>query len=228
MFNCAINNRPAAIPLLGQIGRPVLLEGRQRQLTKPAVQTLFRRLGRIGRFILGAAILAAAAGSGPAAAGSLPQKGSVLPAMTIASPASAEERHYLGLGPGPTFDIGQIAADTVVLEIIGVYCPQCHVQLPLFNKLYFRLQKDPQLAAKVKFAAIAVGANATEVAYLKEQFKIPYPVMVDPPFTIHKQLAEPRTPFTMLITGGNQVAFAHLGIISDMDLFLKQIQLTIP
>jgi hypothetical protein len=177
---------------------------------------------------IAALVLTATAGLAAAEAGRLPQKGSVLPALSIASPSSAEDRTYLGIGNAPTFGIEQIAAEIVVLEIIGVYCPQCHVQLPLFNKLFFRIQKDSQLAAKTKFAAIAVGANANEVAYLKDQFKIPYPVLVDPQFIIHKQLAEPRTPFTMLITGNQKVAYAHLGIIADIDVFLNQIRQSMP
>jgi hypothetical protein len=186
---------------------------------------------RIARSITAAwitAILLAAAGPDQAAAASLPQKGSVLPALICALPASADERNYLGIGNDPTFGLEAIAADIIVLEIIGVYCPQCHIQLPHFNKLYFRVQKDPQLKARAKFIAIAVGANANEVAYLKEQFKIPYPVLADPQFTIHKQLAEPRTPFTMLITKNQKVAQAHLGIIADMDVFLQQIQQSLP
>ena len=109
-----------------------------------------------------------------------------------------------------------------MVEIVGVYCPQCHIQFPRFNALYHRIMKQPELKEKVKVFAVAVGANPTEIAYLKKEFRIPYPVLQDPKFAIHKLLGEPRTPFTMLVARNKEVLFAHMGTMEDMDkLFLK-------
>jgi hypothetical protein len=158
----------------------------------------------------------------PAFSRSLPSEGSVLPEFRLEAPASQNEREYLGIGPDPSFAVDQVKGRLLMIEIVGVYCPLCHIQLPRFNNLYHRMVKDPQLREEVKVFAIAVGANPTEIAYLKKEFRIPYPVIQDPQFVVHKLLGEPRTPFTMLVARDGKVMFTHLGTMEDMDkLFLK-------
>jgi peroxiredoxin len=116
----------------------------------------------------------------------------------------------------------------LLMEIIGVYCPQCHKQAPGFNRLFQRIEKDPKLKAKVKFLAVAAGGTATEIAYLRREFSIPFPVISDARFEIHKQLGEPRTPFTMLLDRNRKVVFAHVGIIEDLDAFFQKIAGLVP
>lgn len=166
-------------------------------------------------------------GLSPAFSGDLPSKGAFLPDFQLEAPASEQERRYLGIGPSPSFSIGQVEGRLFMVEIVGVYCPQCHIQFPRFNNLYHRIMKDPELKGKVKVFAVAVGANPTEIAYLKKESHIPYPVLQDPAFKIHKLLGEPRTPFTMLVNKNREVLFAHLGTMEDMDaLYLKIRSLT--
>jgi hypothetical protein len=157
-------------------------------------------------------------------AASVPAAGTDLPKFELKAPASEEENSYLGIKAGENFSIDQIKYDLLLIEIIGVYCPQCHIQAPFFNDLFARIKKNPLIFEKVKMLAIAAGANPTEVSYLRKQFTIPYPVVIDPGFAIHKLLGEPKTPFIMLITRDKKIVFAHLGIIKDIDSFFLQIQ----
>lgn len=159
-----------------------------------------------------------------ALAGELPAVGTELPEFQLETPKSEEERAYLGIKANPSFSITQLKAELVLIEIIGVYCPRCHRQHPLFNKLFYRIKKNTEMYNQTKMIGVAVGANPIEVAYLKKEYRIPYPVIVDPNFEVHKVLGEPRTPFTMLVTKEKKVVFAHLGVIEDMDKFFLQIK----
>lgn len=154
----------------------------------------------------------------PVAAG-----GTIPPGMALQAPAAPEERAYLGLGDGPTFKLSDIKAGFVILEVIGVYCPQCHIQAPFFDKFFARLSADPELGSKIKMVAVAAGATKEELAYLRETGKYKYPVASDPDYVAHKQLGEPKTPYTMLVNANGKVLYAQVGIIEDVNALYEQI-----
>ena len=156
-------------------------------------------------------------------AGSPPSKGTAFPEIELIPPTSTDEINYLGISKVNNFSISEIKGKALIVEIVGVYCPQCHIQLPLFRKLFHRVKKNPKLFESTKFLAIAVGANSNEVEYLKKQFQIPYPVIVDPEFAAHRKLGEPRTPYTMLLSEEKKVAYVHVGVMKDLDLMYKKI-----
>ena len=167
-------------------------------------------------------------GSAPAISGTLPEKGSVLPEFSMTAPEAEGERNYLGIGNDPEFTFDKIKAEIVVLEIVGVYCPICHKQFPKMTQFFSRIEKDKVLSEKVRIVSIAAGNTDKEVAYLKKQFKLNYPVISDPKFDIHKALGEPKTPFTMLVTKDRKVVYTHLGMITDFDKFFSQIKELLP
>lgn len=146
-----------------------------------------------------------------------PRKGASIPLFTLNAPATQKDCDYLGVEAGKTFGLADVSADILVLEIIGVYCPQCHQQRPHINRLFHRIQREARLAKKVKFLGIAVGASAMEAAYLVRDARIPYPIITDESFVVHKQLGEPRTPFNLVTTRDGTVRWVHLGVIKDMD-----------
>ncbi|MBI5583133.1 MAG: TlpA family protein disulfide reductase [Deltaproteobacteria bacterium] len=163
-----------------------------------------------------------------AAKDNLPFVGATLPKLILETPAEEGDKKYLGLGKGGKFSLQQVEGTLLLVEIIGVYCPLCHKQAPGFNRLFQRIQKDPRLKAKVKFLAVAAGGTATEIAYLRREFAIPFPIVNDARFEVHKQLGEPRTPFTMLLDRNRKVLFAHLGVIEDLDSFFQKIAGLVP
>ena len=157
-------------------------------------------------------------------AGDIPAAGSLLPDIQLQGPASEKERNYLGIGDADTFPLERIQCQLMLIEIVGVYCPQCHRLAPHFNRLFHRIRKDPTLGSRMKMFSVAAGANPTEVAYMKKEFRIPFPVLVDPEFQAHKLLGEPRTPFTLLVRKDRTVLSAHTGPIEDFDRFFLQIK----
>lgn len=148
-----------------------------------------------------------------------PQKDSQMPAISLNAPASQKECDYLGVEAQKPFQLADVNAELILLEIIGVYCPQCHKQRPQINRLYHRIQKDAAMSKKVKFVGIAVGASPMEVAYLVKESHIPYPIVADGTFDVHKRLGEPRTPFNIVTTKEGKVLWTHLGVIEDMNTF---------
>jgi peroxiredoxin len=154
----------------------------------------------------------------------LPTAGSSLPPLLLEPPASKEECRYLGISPKEKFSLAQVDSGVILIEVIGVYCPVCHTQAPQFNQLFHRIQKDSTLAKKAKMLALAVGATPMEVSYLKQELRIPFPIIKDPGFSIHKLLGEPKTPFTMIIHKDGKVVFAHQGALEDFESLLLQIK----
>lgn len=149
--------------------------------------------------------------------------GAVPPGLTLRGPLSSEDRAYLGIGAGESFKLSEVKGGFVLLEVVGVYCPQCHVQAPLFDKLFARLSQDPDLGGKVKMLGMAAGATKEEMEYLRESGVYKFPVASDPDYAAHKLLGEPKTPFTMLLDAKGKVLYAHLGIVEDVNALYEQI-----
>jgi len=157
----------------------------------------------------------------PASGGEIPKKGDSLAAIKLQSPAAEKERVYLGITK-PSFRLPDIRTKLLFLEIIGVYCPACYRQAPIFNNLYNRIEKS-SLKGKVKMLALAAGGNQTEIQYLNEQKQYSFPIVPDPSFEVHKLLGEPRTPFTLLLSQEGKVLYTHMGVIENLDAFWETI-----
>jgi hypothetical protein len=159
----------------------------------------------------------------PALAADPPKPGQTLPPLAMSAPLKAEDRAYLGIGDAASFKLSDVKAGFVLFEVLGVYCPQCHVQAPHFDKLFARIKADPELSGKVKMLGMAAGATKEEVEYLLESGAYKFPVAYDTEFAAHKLLGEPKTPYTMLVNAKGQVLYAHLGIVEDVNALFEQI-----
>jgi peroxiredoxin len=154
--------------------------------------------------------------------GGPPKKGDVLPAIQLNAPGRESDQQYLGI-KGPMFRSKDVAGRILLIEIIGVYCPHCYKQAPLFRNLFNRLETG-KLAGKVKMLGIAAGGTLEELEYLREQGQYNYPLVGDESYKVHKLLGEPNTPFTMLVDKQGKVLYEHLGVIEDMEGFYDEIQ----
>lgn len=159
--------------------------------------------------------------AGAAGGAGLPKKGDTLPGFEVQAPPAGKARSYLGISRD-TFKLGEVGCRVLLLEVIGVYCPQCYRQAPLFNTLYSRIEKG-RLKDQVKMLALAAGGTPNEIQYLYEKVQYSFPVVPDPRFDVHKLLGEPRTPFILLVDSQGKVLYTHMGVIEDMDAFYKLI-----
>jgi peroxiredoxin len=153
-----------------------------------------------------------------------PAKGATFPALTFPGPQNAEDRGYLGLSaPGP-FKITQLQAPVVIIEIFSMYCPICQKEAPLINELYQAIEKDPQLKGQIKLIGIGAGNTLFEVDFFKKKYQVPFPLLPDENFVLHKALGETRTPyfFVVKLDKGQppRVIYSELGGIKGLEPFL--------
>jgi peroxiredoxin len=157
-----------------------------------------------------------------------PQENSILPDFQLPVPADAAHRQYLGLQGKGLFKISQVKAKAVIIEIFSMYCPYCQREAPNINKLYRRIESDPQLGGKVKIIGVGAGNSPFEVNIFRKEYRIPFPLFADNNFTIHKCLGETRTPYFFVVATGSgtppKVIYSKLGGIEDLDAFLKTIR----
>ena len=71
---------------------------------------------------------------------------------------------------------------------------------------------------------LAAGGNDLEVESLRKTGIYKYPIVADEKYQNHKLLREPKTPFTLLVTPGGKVLYAHLGVDDDIEPLLARIK----
>ncbi len=162
------------------------------------------------------------------AAGMPPAVGGQLPDMKIARPSDSSDKGYLGISFGfGSFRIPQIKAKVVIVEIFSMYCPYCQKEAPIVNQLYARIEQNPALKGKIKLIGIGAGNSLYEVEIFKKRYNVPFPLLPDGDYVIHKQLGEVRTPYFIGVKinpdGSHQVIYSRLGAFGGVDQFLTTI-----
>lgn len=117
-----------------------------------------------------------------------------VPAFALPVPESERERSYLGVSGTGTFNIGQIDAEVLLIEVFSFYCPLCQMAAAHVNELYEKIQQDPRLRGRVKLIGIGVTNTAYEVGAYKERYKVPFPLFPDKEVVITEQLGVRGTP----------------------------------
>jgi thiol-disulfide isomerase/thioredoxin len=156
-----------------------------------------------------------------------PAKGAQLPETNLPVPNDPAERLYLGLSGKGSFQIPEIKAKVVIIEIFSMYCPYCQREAPEVNKLYQAIEGDRNLRGKIKLIGIGAGNSQFEVGVFRKTYKVPFPLFPDEDFTLHKCFGETRTPYFIAIqideNGSHQVIYSKLGGTKGAEKFLKQI-----
>jgi peroxiredoxin len=159
------------------------------------------------------------------AANKPPEKGEVLPAISLSIPKNLDERNYLGLSGSGLFRIPQIKAKAVIVEIFSMYCPYCQKDAPGVNELYSLIENNPDSKNKVKLIGIGAGNSSYEVEVFKKKYNVPFPLFPDNDFTIHKVCGEVRTPYFMVVKinedGTHQIVHTQLGNYPGAEPFLE-------
>ncbi|MBF0243447.1 MAG: TlpA family protein disulfide reductase [Desulfamplus sp.] len=157
-----------------------------------------------------------------------PKVGDSITALSLNAPYSDAGKEALGLSKeATTFKLNDLKSELVILEVIGVYCPQCFKQAPEFNKLYGRLNKG-KMESRVAMFALAAGGSEPEIEQLIKSSQYLFPVVSDMKYEAHKALGEPKTPFTIVCRPDGAILYVHLGIIADIDKFYGEIKSFLP
>ncbi len=155
-----------------------------------------------------------------------PQAGDTFPHVMMPAPETREHRDYLGLPRGDSFSLSQVKADIVIVEILSMYCPFCQAEAPDVNELYALIEADPKLKGKVKIIGIVAGNTVLERDIFRDKFQVPFPLIPDGDFVLHKAMGEARTPYFMgvrLEEGTARVFYSRLGAFEDPASFLALI-----
>ena len=154
---------------------------------------------------------------------------SLFPNLTFNNSLSTEERVYLGIQKKSTFSLNDITSPFILVDMTNTYCVSCKKNIKIFNEVYKKTLKDKNLKEKIKVIGIAIGNNKTEVDYFRNEHRILYPIIIDPEFTVHKALGEPRVPYTMFIrrdTKKKEIIFkVHKGVFESADKLVDELKL---
>ena len=156
-----------------------------------------------------------------------PVKGEHFPDLALTAPEKPSDRDYLGLEDKTTFKFSQIKADVIILEIFSMYCPYCQKEAPLINELFTIISKRTDIKDRVKIIGIGAGNTPFEVSIFKKQYTIPFPLIPDESFAVHKAVGEVRTPHFFVVKrntdGSNSIIYSKVGSIQDPNQFLDLI-----
>jgi thiol-disulfide isomerase/thioredoxin len=161
----------------------------------------------------------------PGAAAAPPDKGESFPAITFPIPKDADDKNYLGLSGSGSFKITQIKAQAVLIEIFSMYCPYCQKDAPGVNELFQAIENDPELKGRIKIIGLGAGNSAYEVGVYKKTYNVPFPLIPDERFALHKALGETRTPYFLLVRvdqrGTGLVTYSELAGFKGVESFLE-------
>jgi len=150
------------------------------------------------------------------------------PDLTFDNALSKQEQVYLGIINKSTFSFNDISSPFILVDLTNTYCVSCKKNIKIFNEVYKKIYRDKNLRKKIKVLSIAIGNNEIEVDYFKDEYKILYPIIIDPEFKAHKALGEPRVPYTMFIkkdAEGKEIIFKiHKGIFESADKLVDELK----
>lgn len=156
--------------------------------------------------------------------------GDAMPVMELTVPALPEHRDYLGIpSEGGTFQLADIQAEALLLQVFSMYCPICQREAPKVNDL-FSLVDARGLGGRIKILGLGAGNSDLEVQVFRDKYAVPFPLFSDPDYVLHKQFGGVGTPYFVLVrrTGENaesplQVRLSHLGSFDDEVSFLQRL-----
>ncbi len=168
------------------------------------------------------AVLGGCAGTGF----SVKEDNSPVADFKLTTPAKSSEIAYLGVDKNSlSFQLSQIKARAVLIEVFSMYCPYCQQGAPKVNELY-RLIQANGLAGKIKMIGIGYTNSQQETEIFKEKFAVPFPVFADFHAEISTALKVSSTPaFVFVINGAGPIAIRRReGELLDPAKFLDTLK----
>lgn len=161
------------------------------------------------------------------AANNPPAEGEKFPEIRLAIPQKADDTKYLGLDNERFFQIPEVKAELVLVEVFSMYCPFCQKEAPAVNNLYELVQSDQNLSKKIKLLGIGVGNSNYEVETFGKHYAVPFPLLPDPDYKIHDAMGQVRTPYFIAVRifpdGSHKVVYSQAGGFGDAKEFLSSL-----
>jgi peroxiredoxin len=154
-------------------------------------------------------------------------KGIVLPLIELPIPEDKEAQEYLGVSGTGKFNLSQIEAPLLIIEVFSMYCPHCQSKASLVNELYRAVEKDRDLKKKIRILGIGAKNTAFEVKFYKEMYEVPFPLFPDEDTSVYKKLGVKGTPSFIGIRingeGSGDGYYFDAGALRDINAFLRRI-----
>ncbi len=159
-----------------------------------------RRLGAILLFLVFLPLIGCAArgpeisrvGGGPEAPA--PSSVKSIPSFDLPIPQGERDKVYLGVEGTGNFQLGQVKAPFVIIEVFSFYCPYCQQVAPKVNELYQKIEERPDLKGKIKLIGIGSTNSPFEVNSFREKYQVPFPLFPDQNKDIFNLLGARGTP----------------------------------
>jgi len=151
------------------------------------------------------------------------------PDLKFTNSLSIEDREYLGIQKKRTFSFKDIPGIFILVELTNTYCVSCKKNIKIFNEVYKKTRNNKEFKERIKIVGIAIGNNRREVEHFKNENAILYPIIIDPEFTVHEALGEPRVPYTMFTrkdAKGKAIIFkVHKGVFESAETLMNEIKI---
>lgn len=156
--------------------------------------------------------------------------GDHLPAFSMTAPESSTLRDYLGLtSEASEFTLANVNSPSVLIQIFSMYCPICQREASEVNALYAALHREG-LGDTIKILGLGTGNSDLEVQVFQERYDVPFPMISDPDYVLHKVFGSVGTPYFVLVQpsgsteGGHVVRLSHLGAFDSVETFLDHLR----
>jgi hypothetical protein len=147
-----------------------------------------------------------------------------IPQIKLKAPKAPDLQNYLGVQQDSEFNLTQIPAKMILIEILNTFCPECQKNVPQMNRVFNIVENDADLKSDIKLIGIAAGNEAIHVEPFVKEYKIKFPVFPDPDNKIHELLGGAGPPGLILSDIHGKVLFIHEGVIEDIDILLEKIR----
>ncbi len=119
-----------------------------------------------------------------------------LPEIVVTVPESKEDRAYLGLEKeaGETFNLAEIDADILLIELFSMYCPYCQAEAPVVNTFHELALQRQEKGTTIRVVGLGASNTQFEVDHFRDTYDIPFPLFPDKPLTFYKKLGGEGTP----------------------------------
>lgn len=153
--------------------------------------------------------------------------GSGLPDFRMPVTFSAEHAEYLGLSDSVSlFRFSDVKAEFILINVFNLYCGPCQRDAPDLNEMYEKIAAMG-LEGRIKFLGLAAGNSVLEAESWRTQFHVPFPLIPDQDYVMHKGLGDVSTPYFILARvvgpGRLEVLFSREGAFDDKDAFFADI-----
>lgn len=162
----------------------------------------------------------------PGLAWAVPQAGHDFPNLRLAPPMTAEDAVYLGVRPDRQFNLSNVAADFLLLEIMSALCPHCQADAPDMNEVFAAIQEQG-LGENLKVLGLGVNNTEFELTLFRNKYGVPFPLSVDQEMASVNQAGVVGTPtyFLLDLRGQSpQVLLVVEGRMDSPEKFLKSIR----